>query len=668
MIGGEMSWEKTIKALADLQRRPVSTTPKSITTGDISGSVAAIGDGAQVIVVQALSAAQQAQQAEDYDQQKLALAVAQQAGALHKQAQAAPQNARSKDNPYKYLHPHNLPDFPLFFGRDTIVERLLSNLTCQDSLCRLAILHGDAGIGKSSLLAAGIVPELVAEQHLPLYIRVTTESLPERIKRTLLPNLESTRFLKDAPLNQFLQQAAELLPEGKRIIILLDQFETFFESSSEQRSQFVQELEGCLFDSRGRNHWLISLRSAFIGHLSTFEPQVPFPTANSLALPPLNANEAHSAVLQPAHQSKITFADDLLPVLLEDLGGDVVDPASLQLVCYTLTAGLPPGERHLTLDDYRRVGGVDGILRRHLHLILAYNLPPQDQTAAWQVLAGIAEMKNGSATHPQLVEYLHSYGINPASSDELIKKLENNWVVKSSGQSYSLASESLIEPLAEWSRQRAALVQARAEGLRQLQRVRSSALRGLLAGLLGFSLAYAVTYSTQLADSSLLFSLAAFRALPGAFGGLMLVLFVDIAMASYHGPRQQLRWFTGGLAGAVAFCITLLLHGFLNSITALFPLLLIGLQGAMWGAATGLATVWFLSTKLPRWQSLMVSSVACGFVFWVFEMVGDAFKRPRLGGGDDQMGGLVFISGAIMPALIMLAAAMGRSHKQDETI
>jgi hypothetical protein len=69
MTGGEMSWENTIKALADLQRRPSSApiTPKTITTGDISGSVAAIGDGAQVIVVQALSAAQQAQQDEDYD-------------------------------------------------------------------------------------------------------------------------------------------------------------------------------------------------------------------------------------------------------------------------------------------------------------------------------------------------------------------------------------------------------------------------------------------------------------------------------------------------------------------------------------------------------------------------------------------------------------------------
>jgi hypothetical protein len=670
MSGGEMSWENTIKTLADMQRQPSpnAATPKSITTGDISGSVSAIGDGAQVIVVQALSAAQQAQQDEDYDRQKLALAVARQAEALHRQAQSAPQSVQSKDNPYKYLHPHSLPDFPLFFGRDVIIERLLANLTCQDSLCRLAVLHGDTGIGKSSLLGAGIIPQLVADQHLPLYVRVTAEPLPERIKRALLPNLESTRFLKDAPLHDFLRQVTELLPEGKRLFILLDQFETFFDSSSSLRSQYINGLEACLFDSQGRDHWLISLRSTFIGHLSTFEPQIPFPTANLLTLPPLNAGEARSAVLEPAAQSGITIADDLLPVLMEDLGGDVVDPAGLQLVCYTLTAGLPPGNRRLALDDYQRVGGVDGILRHHLHLILEYNLPPSDQVDAWQILAVIAGMKNGSAAHPHLVEQLQSYGINSARSEALLKKLENNWLIKSSGQTYALTSESLIEPLLEWSRQRAALVQARAEGVRQLQRLRTSALRGMLAGMFGFSLAYAITYSTQLADSSLLFSLAAFRALPGAFAGLLLVLFVDIAMASYHGPRQKFRWVTGGLAGALAFCITLLLHGFLNSITALVPVLLIGLQGAIWGAAAGLSSVWVLSTKLPRWQSVLVSSAACGLVFWAFEMVGNAFKRPRLAGGDDQVGGLVFVSGAIMPALIMIATAMGRSHKQDETL
>jgi hypothetical protein len=670
MTGGEMSWENTIKALADLQRRPSSApiTPKTITTGDISGSVAAIGDGAQVIVVQALSAAQQAQQDEDYDRQKLALAVAQQAEALHKQARIAPENTQSKHNPYKYLHPHSLPDFPLFFGRDTIIQQLLADLTCQDSLCRLAVLHGDAGIGKSSFIGAGIIPELVANQHFPLYVRMTAEPLPERIKRTLLPTLESTRLLKDIPLRDFLWQVAELLPEEKRLFILLDQFETFFDSPSDQRNQFVHELERCLFDSQGRDHWLISLRSAFVGHLSTFEPLVPFPTANSTALPPLNAEEARAAVLHPAGQSGITFSDDLLPVLLEDLGGDVVDPARLQLVCYTLTAGLEPGVRYLTMDDYQRVGRAEGIMHQHLNLMLEYNLPPRDQPAAWQILATLAEMEGREAAQSQLLEQMKTYGVDPARSADLIKKLENNWLIRSNGQRYFLSSESLLEPLAEWSRQRAALVQAREEGLRQLQRVRTSALRGMVAGMLGFSLAYILSFSTQIFDRSLLFISAAYRSLPGAVAGLLLVLFVDIAMASYHGTRLHLRWMTGGLAGAIGFSLSLLLHAFLNSITAPLPLLKIGLQGAIWGISAGLGVVWVLTNKLPRWQSLIYSSTACGLVFWITEMVGEAFKRPRLGGGGEPVDGLVFVSGAIMPALIMLAAAMGRSNERDESI
>lgn len=663
MTGNEMSWENTIKTLSALQRKSVPTpgVSKTISTGDIDGSVAAIGDGAQVIIVQALSAADQARQRENSDQQKLALAVAEQAKTLNRQASAAPHAAQVKNNPYKYLHHHELADFPLFFGRDTLVERLLANLTCNDSLCRLAVLHGDAGMGKSSLLAAGLMPELVADQHLPIFVRVTDQPLSNRIKRSLVRNLDTTEFLKDASLHDFLQQAAAMLPDDKHIFILLDQFETFFETPISARSQFINELERCLFDSQGRDHWLISLRSALVGHLSTFEPHIPFPAANSLALPPLTTDEAQAAILNPARLGGITFTDELLTALLSDLGEDAVDPARLQMVCYTLTSGLSPGIRQVTLDDYQRVGRISGILRDHLKLVLTYNLPAEDRSDAWQTLATIAEVPGGSLTVTELVERLKTYGIGPARSGELIKKLENNWLVRSNEQKYYLASESLLTPVKEWSQQRAALVQARAEGLRQLERVRSSALRGMLGGMFGFSLAYLLVLSTQFFDRSLLLWSAAYRTLPGALAGLLLVLFVDVALASYHGPHRRLRWLTGGLAGATGFSLALLLHALLNSINQPLALVRIGLEGVVWGAAAGLSTVWVLSSNLPIWKSLPLAAAICGLVLWLTEPIGQAFIRPRLQAGEGQVGWLVLAAGALMPALIVFAAALGRS-------
>lgn len=668
MTPAEMSWETALKALATLQRGAAAPAGvgKNISTGDINGSVAAIGDGAQVIIVQALSAAEQARQKEDSDQHKLALAVAERAEALREESRAAPQRAQAKGNPYKYLRPHELVDFPSFFGRDALVERLLANLTCRDSLCRLAVLHGDAGMGKSSLVGAGIMPELVAGQHLPLFVRVTGEPLGDRIKQALLRNLETTEYLKGAPLHDFIRQAASLLPEGKRIFILLDQFETFFETPASNRGQFIDELERCLFDSHGRDHWLLSLRSAFVGHLSTFEPVIPFPAANSLALPPLTGEDAQAAILNPARLAGIAFADDLLPALLSDLGRDTVDPARLQLVCYTLAAGLAPGARQVTLKDYERVGRTRGILRDHLQLVLKHNLPPEDRPSAWQVLATIAEAQGSAVPVTDLVDRLRTYSFDPAGTRALLRKLENNWLVRSSDQRYYLASESLLAPLKEWSRQRAALAQARAEGLRQLERVRGSALRGLLGGMLGFSLAYLLAFATQFDDRFLLLPSAAYRSLPGALAGLLLVLFVDVALASYHGPHRRLRWLAGGLAGAAGFSLALLLHALLNSVNEPLALVRVGLEGALWGAAAGLGTVWYLSSRRPRWQILPLVAAACGLVLWVTEPLGQAFQRPRLPAGVGQLGWLVAAAGALMPALIMLAAAFGRAPESEE--
>src|SRR5690606_34449895 len=68
--------------------------------GDITGSIAAIGAGAQVIIEGALSAAAEALAQEQFEREKLAQAVARLAGDIKAQATAPP---APRDNPYKSL-------------------------------------------------------------------------------------------------------------------------------------------------------------------------------------------------------------------------------------------------------------------------------------------------------------------------------------------------------------------------------------------------------------------------------------------------------------------------------------------------------------------------------------------------------------------------------------
>jgi MoxR-like ATPase len=59
-------------------------------------------------------------------------------------------------SPYKYLDSYEIHDEPLFFGRDEETEILLADVV----VGRLVLLSAKTGIGKTSLINAGVRPAL----------------------------------------------------------------------------------------------------------------------------------------------------------------------------------------------------------------------------------------------------------------------------------------------------------------------------------------------------------------------------------------------------------------------------------------------------------------------------------------------------------------------------
>jgi hypothetical protein len=648
------------------QRRKASPPQgRHITVGNMSDTVAAIGDGASVIYNQALSSADHARAMENYAQEKLAGSVARLANDLLTLAKAAPRKASS---PYKYLLPFEFADAWRFFGRETHLNRLLDSLTCGDSRCRLAILHGDAGMGKTSLLRAGIAPELVAAGHLPLQVRVTGKSLATNIKQRLVQDLHALPMLQDMPLSEFMRRTADMLPAGKGVFILIDQFEVFFEFPEEDRQRFVEELAQCLFTDGGRDHWLLSIGSSKVGHLSTFEPVIPQPLANTVVLPPLSREEAREAILEPARIQEIEVDRDLLKQLLPDLGGDFIDPSRLQLVCHTLAEGLAPGERQLTTAAYEKLGGQEGILRDHLALVLERNLTPRDREAGWQLLATLHENRKGLPTE-KLVEDLRAYGIPPGNTQHLLETLQSNRLIRLTDEHYHLTSESLRAPIRQWADERAAIEQARMEAKRQFGQVRSSALRGFFGGGLGAVLAYFAAFSSQTFDRSLLPYFIGFEFLPGAIAGIVFIFAVDLGMASFRGPQRRWRLFWGLIAGAIAFPPAFMFHTFLGYVArpdALFGALLsAAAEGAGWGAAVGLGTMWAMSSKRSPWLTIPIVALTSGIILTMLVSVlpsitgsvGGSFRRPGITVGDSNLLWLVFLAGT-QNALAVVGAAL----------
>lgn len=634
------------------ERKPLPATESvggdKITVDDITNSIAAIGEGAQVIVNKALSAADEAREREEYEQQKLAEAVARHAERLRVGAQVRAAEA----GPFKSLLPYELADAARFFGRGAVIDALRRETACDDLRCRFVVLHGDTGIGKTSVLRAGLVPRLITDQHLPLLVRVTSAPVALAIKQTLLPDLSLTPVLEKAPLQEFLRRVADLLPEGKRVYVLLDQFEAFFEQPPEDRQAFIAELARCLDDDDVRDHWLISVRSSWFGHLSTFQPAIQ-PFATTQVVPPLSREDARAAILQPAGLAGLSVEDGLVSALIDDLGGDAVDPSRLQVVVSALAERLPAGEKRLDAATYQKLGGAQGIFSEYLTNVLSRNFAPADRDPAWQVLAALAGREADPATEDALIALMRSYEIADTDCRRVLGLLEANRLIRRA-EVFELASDSLLPRIREWAASRDALEQARAETRRQVRSVRASALRGLLGGAIGFTLAYLITFASQLENQSLLGYTAAWRSMPGAIGGLLLVLAVDVAIASYRGPRRSLRWVAGALGGAGAFALAVLFHALLRSVpgSAGSALPLAALEGALWGAVTGLGGVWVMTSRRPWWQPLTVSVIASAVALGIAELVGNAYDEASLL--------RVLIAGAIMALCVLGALLLAR--------
>lgn len=586
-----------------------------------------VAAGAQFILQQALNNAEQARAQEQFENEKIAQAVANYASSLQQLSQNVQLLVR---NPYPYLLPFELADAWRFFGRQTDLKTLLDSFACADSRCRLCVLHGDSGIGKTSFLQAGLMPDLIRTQQLPLMIRTSSIPLDLAIKQRLLPDLNVVPVARQAYLRAYLLQVKSLLPSGCRIYLLLDQFENFFGSSPEVRRQFVQSLADCLSDETLPVHWLISIRSSWLGHLNSFQPDVPQPFSNTLVLPPLTRPQATEAIQAPAQATGLQMHADLLSSMLDDLGGDRIDPSRLQIVCHTLAALAPDHE--LMLTTYQQAGRVDGIIHDHIELILQRNFTPSENELVKTLLIEIA-----SGEKPHLDDAVPQAGSRqPYSASErrrILGLLETNRLIYTTDEGYQIASSGLMASIKVWMDQRALLEQARVETSRQLDRIRDSALRGLLAGGLGFGLVYAVTFSNRFSGTlagPLFLITTAQRVLPGALAGLLAMFFLDLATVISYGNRRWVSWLVAALGGGLGLGLAVLFHAMLFIIpqegfgAILAKLLLALLQGLVWGSITSLLTLWVVKNQSAWKWVLPLAILGGGAAAWISNWLGKA--------------------------------------------
>lgn len=299
----------------------------------------------------------------------------------------SPQAAKDKPTrPYKFLDYYTENDQGLFFGREEEIENICSRILARRSF----LLYGRSGVGKSSILRAGVIPRLQDQGHRTCIIRSFTDPLQhmQRMVGRIVTGNGAGGFDPDGTSLQELFHR-NWSGSASRIVVMLDQFEEFFLLLDEQgREAFVDELGVIMEDDALPLQFVFVMREDMLAEMSRIKSAVPEIFHHEYRLGRLTPDQAARAITGPAWRVGCRFEDMLVDRLLEDLSDqDSVDPPHLQIVCDTLYDQRDT-KNLITESAYDQLGGASQILADYLSRVLR-RFSAADLSVVQQVLLAL---------------------------------------------------------------------------------------------------------------------------------------------------------------------------------------------------------------------------------------------------------------------------------------
>lgn len=241
-----------------------------------------------------------------------------------------------------------------FFGRNNEIEEITRKLV-DDSQLRILTLFGESGCGKTSLIRAGLIPELEQNHECAtLYVRLynhPVKSLREGLRaigKSDVPAAGTTPTLFAE-----LQAAQERSGKGK-LILFIDQFQEFFINpiSEEERKLFFDFVRETVSAASVSCKLVFALRSDYFDRLTYFDDYVEdvVQQANRKRIEPFRLSRARAIIQYSLMNATGNLAgsqfwdDGLVERVLSDLKIErragvavgtepIILPTELQIVC-----------------------------------------------------------------------------------------------------------------------------------------------------------------------------------------------------------------------------------------------------------------------------------------------------------------------------------------------
>ncbi|WP_242380448.1 nSTAND1 domain-containing NTPase [Actinomadura luzonensis] len=289
--------------------------------------------------------------------------------------------------PYQGLAPFESDRSELFFGRRRAVRGLLERLAprLRERGCVL-LVSGASGVGKSSLLRAGLLPALAAG----------TPPLPgarDWPRLLVTPTAEPFRALAGAWARAYggaAEEAGRRLrayaererPPDGRLVLVVDQFEELFTLVADERERraFVQALHALAGAGAAV---VVGVRADYWDRCAAYPQLAEAIQDGQVIVGPMTEPDLRLAITGPAAAAGLELEPGLVEVMLREVrAGDGVEAGSLPLLSQAL---LNTWERRadgrLTIRGYEESGQVRASVRRTADEVLD-RLSPGDRKAA----------------------------------------------------------------------------------------------------------------------------------------------------------------------------------------------------------------------------------------------------------------------------------------------
>jgi len=394
-------------------------------------------------------------------------------------------------NPYVGPRPFERAERALFFGRGSECSRVLSLLFAH----RVVLLYAQSGVGKSSLVNAGLVPRLEESGFDILPVARVRGVVPDGAGPQEVPNIYVFHALnslgapmvpgykpEEATLALYLgciehQRDEAGFPKPRALVFdqLEDVFTLYPERWRERVPFFDQLWSAVTADPLLRI--LLVMREDFLAHMDSVADCFLGVSQARVRLEPLRKDAALLAVTEPLRGTGRHFAPGVAERLVDDLActqavgprgepievdGETVEPVHLQIVCSHLWQSLPQNAAVITSG--------------HMHYSADIN---QALTHFYErAVRKAAEI--GKAREARIHDLIDSHLITPFGTrgmvlrerertagvpNAVVDALEDMHLIRGEWRSgarwYELTHDRFIEPIKQYSTQRRAAARRR---------------------------------------------------------------------------------------------------------------------------------------------------------------------------------------------------------------